>query len=114
MNGINFWPDGVSVYSTFGGTSTYTLRAIKHGGKLLSLIVDLDEDMKEKLQEKNVTGARVFLRADQGDLQSIADLMAAGKIKTHVSRVFTLAQMPQAHALIQTKNAVGKIIVAVN
>jgi len=91
-----------------------SLRAIKPGGKLLSLIVDLDEEMQKKLQEKNVTGARVFLRADQDDLQSIAGLMAAGKLKTHVSRVFTLAQMPQAHALIQTKNAVGKIIAAVN
>ena len=91
-----------------------SLRAIKPGGKLLSLIVDLDKDMQRKLQEKNVTGARVFLRADQDDLQSIAGLMAAGKLKTHVSRVFTLEQMPQAHALIQTKNAVGKIIVNVD
>ena len=91
-----------------------SLRAIKPGGKLLSLIVDLDKDMQRKLQEKNVTGARVFLRADQDDLQSIAGLMAAGKLKTHVSRVFSLEQMPQAHALIQTKNAVGKIIVNVD
>ena len=91
-----------------------SLRAIKPGGKLLSLIVDLDKDMQGKLQEKNVTGARVFLRADQDDLQSIAGLMAAGKLKTHVSRVFTLEQMPQAHALIQTKNAVGKIIINVD
>ena len=91
-----------------------SLRAIKPGGRLLSLIVDLDEGMQRKLREKNVTGARVFLRADQDDLESIAGLMAAGKLKTHVSRVFTLEQMPQAHALIQTKNAVGKIIVTVN
>ena len=91
-----------------------SLRAIKPGGKLLSLIVDFDNDMQRKLQEKNVTGARVFLRADQDDLQSIACLMAAGKLKTHVSRVFTLEQMPLAHALIQTKNAVGKIIATVN
>src|ERR1700754_17330 len=91
-----------------------SLQAIKPGGKLLSLIVDFDNDMQRKLQEKNVTGARVFLRADQDDLQSIACLMAAGKLKTHVSRVFTLEQMPLAHALIQTKNAVGKIIATVN
>jgi NADPH:quinone reductase-like Zn-dependent oxidoreductase len=91
-----------------------SLRAIKPGGKLLSLIVDLDKDMQKKLQEKNVTGTRVFLRADQDDLQSITGLLAAGKLKTHVSRVFTLEQMPQAHTLIQTKNAVGKIIVTLN
>jgi NADPH:quinone reductase-like Zn-dependent oxidoreductase len=91
-----------------------SLRAIKPGGKLLSLIVDLDDDMQKKLQEKNVTGTRVFLRADPDDLQSIAGLMAAGSLKTHVSRVFTLEQMAQAHALIQTKKAVGKIIVTAN
>ena len=91
-----------------------SLRAIKPGGKLLSLIVDLDEEMQRKLQEKGVTGARVFLHADQDDLQSIAGLMAAGKLRTHVSRVFSLEQMPEAHTLIQTKNAVGKIVVAIN
>ena len=103
-----------AVWSDDGRHVERSLRAIKPGGKLLSLIVDLDEDMQRKLQEKNVTGARVFLRADQDDLQSIAGLMAAGKLKTHVSKLFTLAQMPQAHALIQTKNAVGKIIATVN
>ena len=91
-----------------------SLRAIKPGGKLLSLIVDLDKEMQRRLEEKNVTGARVFLHADQDDLQSIAALMSAGELKTHVSRVFTLEQMPEAHTLIQTKNAVGKIVAAVN
>ena len=90
-----------------------SLKAIKPGGKLLSLIVDLGEEMQQALKEKNVTGLRIYLTQDLAALQSIADLLEAGVIKTHVSKVFPLEQMSAAHRLIQTKKAVGKIIVTV-
>ncbi|TCC93627.1 NADP-dependent oxidoreductase [Pedobacter frigiditerrae] len=90
-----------------------SLKAIKSGGKLLSLIVDLDEDMQQKLKAKEVAGMRVYVQANRDDLQTIADLLERGAIKTYVSATFPLEQTTKAHGLIQTKNAVGKIIVTV-
>jgi len=40
------------------------------------------------------------------DMESIADLLADGKIRTHISHLFPLAEMAKAHKIIQTKNAV--------
>lgn len=90
-----------------------SLKAIKPGGKLLSIIVDLDEDMQQKLNAKGVAGMRVLVQANPDDQQTIADLLESGAIKTHVSATFPLEQTAKAHELIQTKNAVGKVIVTI-
>jgi NADPH:quinone reductase-like Zn-dependent oxidoreductase len=88
-----------------------SLKAIKPGGTLLSLIVDFDDKISEKLKAKNVTGYRVFVHKSEEDLAAIAKLLATGEVKTHVSQTFPLEEMAKAHSLIETKNAVGKIIV---
>lgn len=93
-----------------------SLRSLKPGGTLLSLIVYPDKDFIEKAkQDKNVDVFRVNVRHPEEnylrDMQAIAGLLQAGVLKTHISRVFPLKDMAKAHALIQTKNTVGKIIV---
>jgi len=90
-----------------------SLRAIKPGGTLLSLIVDFDDEILERLKSKNVTGYRVLVHKSEHDLAAITELLATGDIKTHVSQKFPLKEMAKAHSLIETKNAVGKIIVTV-
>jgi NADPH:quinone reductase-like Zn-dependent oxidoreductase len=90
-----------------------SLKAIKSGGTLLSLIVDFDDEILEQLKLKDVNGYRVFVHKSEEDLAAIAALLATGDLKTHVSQTFPLEEMAKAHALIQTKNAVGKIIVTV-
>ncbi len=90
-----------------------SLRAIKPGGTLLSLIVDFDHEISEQLKSKNVTGYRVLVHKSEEDLAAIAELLAKGIVKTHVSQTFPLEEMAKAHSLIETKNAVGKIIVTV-
>jgi NADPH:quinone reductase-like Zn-dependent oxidoreductase len=90
-----------------------SLKAIKPGGTLLSLIVDFDDEILEHLKSKNVTGYRVLVHESEEDLAAIAKLLASGDLKTHVSQTFPLEEMAKAHSLIQTKNAVGKIIVTV-
>ena len=87
--------------------------ALKPGGRLMSLIVDLDEPFQQLLAEKHLTGQRVAVHPDAADLTRIADLLATGAVKTHIAQTFPLAEMPQAHRLIETKNTVGKVIVTV-
>jgi NADPH:quinone reductase-like Zn-dependent oxidoreductase len=90
-----------------------SLKAIKPGGTLLSLIVNFDDEILEQLKSKNVNGYRVLVHKSEEDLAAIAALLATGDLKTHVSQTFPLEEMAKAHSLIQTKNAVGKIIVMV-
>ena len=79
----------------------------------MSLIVPFDNDFLEKLKAKNVKGYRVAVHANEKDLSAIAALLATGKIKTHVSKVFQFREMAKAHEHIQSKNAIGKIVVLV-
>ncbi|MVM33858.1 zinc-binding dehydrogenase [Spirosoma sp. HMF4905] len=93
-----------------------SLKALKPGGTLLSLIVYPDPEFIERAKaEKDVTVLRVNVRHPEEsylrDMQAIAALLASGAIKTHISSIFPLEEMAKAHALIQTKNTVGKIIV---
>lgn len=93
-----------------------SLKSLRRGGTLLSLIVYPDSEFIERAKkEKDVTVLRVNVRHPEEhylrDMQSIADLLETGIVKTHISDIYPLEEMHKAHAQIQTKNTVGKIIV---
>jgi NADPH:quinone reductase-like Zn-dependent oxidoreductase len=93
-----------------------SLKALKPGGTLLSLIVYPDQKFVEKAkEEKGVDVFRVNVRHSEenylDDMQAIANLLASGDVKTHISHLFSLEEIQKAHTIIQSKNAVGKIIV---
>ncbi|KRB58083.1 NADP-dependent oxidoreductase [Flavobacterium sp. Root186] len=93
-----------------------SLKALKPGGKLLSLIVYPDAEFIEKAKkDKNIDVIRVNVRYPEEnyfeDMQAIAKLLELGIVKTHISQIFSLEDMHKAHAAIQSKNTVGKIIV---
>ncbi|RIV18623.1 NADP-dependent oxidoreductase [Fibrisoma montanum] len=92
-----------------------SLKALKPGGTLLSLIVYPEPEFIERaLREKNVNVLRVNVTPNENyeeNMAYVARLLASGEVKTHISHVFPFEEMYKAHALIQTKNTVGKIIV---
>lgn len=93
-----------------------SLKSLRPGGTLLSLVIYPDQAFIERAKsEKDVDVLRVNVRHPEEhylrDMQAIADLLALGAIKTHISHLFPLEEMHQAHAMMQTKNTVGKIIV---
>ena len=91
-----------------------SLKTIKKGGILSSIVVYPDQQFIDKAKaEKNITVQRVNVTPNDSylkDIENIAELLSAGEIKTHISHLFPLAEMAKAHEIIQTKNAVGKII----
>ncbi|MDT3402359.1 NADP-dependent oxidoreductase [Mucilaginibacter terrae] len=92
-----------------------SLRSLKPGGTLLSLVIYPDPVFVEQARaEKEVAVLRVNVSPNptyEQDLESIGRLLSSGEVRTHISHTFPLEDMPKAHAIIQTKNAVGKIIV---
>jgi len=91
-----------------------SLKTLKEGGILSSIVVYPDQLFIDKAKaEKNVTVQRVNVTPNDTylkDIKAIAQLLSDGEIKTHISHVLPLAEMAKAHEIIQTKNAVGKII----
>ncbi|MBN8877679.1 MAG: NADP-dependent oxidoreductase [Sphingobacteriales bacterium] len=92
-----------------------SLKALKPGGRLLSLVIYPTKEFIEQAKaEKDVALLRVNVSPSpsyEKDLEYIARLLSSGEVKTHISHTFPLEDMHKAHAIIQTKNAVGKIIV---
>jgi NADPH:quinone reductase-like Zn-dependent oxidoreductase len=91
-----------------------SLKTLKEGGILSSIVVYPDQPFIDKAKaEKNITVQRVNVTPNDTylkDIEAIAQLLSDGEIKTHISHLFPLSDMAKAHEIIQTKNAVGKII----
>lgn len=91
-----------------------SLKTLKKGGILSSIVVYPDQQFIDKAKsESNITVKRVNVTPNPdylSDMENIARLLADGKIKTHISELLPLSDMAKAHEIIQTKNAVGKIV----
>uniref|UniRef100_F4C2P8 NADPH:quinone reductase n=1 Tax=Sphingobacterium sp. (strain 21) TaxID=743722 RepID=F4C2P8_SPHS2 len=89
-----------------------TLRIVKKGGHLLSLWSKIDGTQWEK--QAKVGGIHAFYNAVMSsgkDLSEIAVLLKMRKLIPHVSKKFTLEQMPLAHLEMEKNHTTGKIIV---
>lgn len=107
------WVEG-DVNSTEDTHLARSLKTLKPGGILSSIVVYPDQEFIDKAKaEKNITVQRVNVTPNEAylkDIETISQLLSTGEIKTHISYLFPLADMARAHEIIQTKNAVGKII----
>ncbi|SEL83212.1 NADP-dependent oxidoreductase [Parapedobacter koreensis] len=94
-----------------------SLIAIKPGGTLLSLMVfPSPEFITAAKEQQNITVVRANLSDTpdkQGDIEAINALLSSGKIKSHVSGVFSMDEISKAHHQIETHSTVGKIVVTV-
>jgi NADPH:quinone reductase-like Zn-dependent oxidoreductase len=110
--------DAVWIESETGSTENThlgrSIKTLKNGGKLSSIVVYPDQEFTDKAkEERNVIVKRVNVTPNANypeDLGNIARFLSSGEIKTHVSQVLPLAEMAKAHDMIQSKNTVGKII----
>lgn len=93
-----------------------SLNALKPGGTLLSLMVfPSAEFIAEAKKEKGITVVRANLSDTpdkQGDIKAIDYLLSSGKIKSHVSKIFSMDKIAEAHNQIETHSTLGKIVVA--
>ena len=90
-----------------------SLKVVKNGGAILSLLRMIGEDALEKAMLKNVNIHYILVNSNGDDMKAIADLLAKGIIKSHVSKVFPFDQMAQAHLEIETGRTVGKIVLKI-
>jgi len=87
---------------------------IKTHGQLLAITGDpISQQDLDEANERQVNLRPEFVNSSTADLQAIADLLAGGQLKTHVSRTFPLDQMAEAHKLLESGRAIGKIIIAI-
>ena len=99
------------VFDTVGGeTREHSLRVIKPGGMLVSILLGRSS-LEQAVADFNVQGMLVQPNAVQ--LAQIAQLIDAGKVHITVDTVLPLANARKAHELSETHRTRGKIVLRV-
>ena len=100
------------VIDAFAKDSLYqSLKVVKNGGKIISLLPMISEDVLQKAKEKNVEVHYALVKSNGTDMEAIATLLEKGILKSHVSKSFSFDKMGDAHIEMETGKTVGKMVV---
>jgi NADPH:quinone reductase-like Zn-dependent oxidoreductase len=95
-----------------GGYSSRSLKVLKDGGVLVSILPVDDAAMKEADARGIPTGFTI-VEPDRLALTAIVDLIEHGKLRVEIDSVFPLQDAAEAHRRGETNRTVGKIVLRV-
>lgn len=90
-----------------------SLNAVKKGGTVIVLPSMYKDLIVEKAKAKDVKGYFFIVQSNGDDMKKLAELLAKGIIRSHVSKTFPFEKMGEAHLQIETGRTVGKIVITV-
>ncbi|KOG41777.1 NADPH:quinone reductase [Streptomyces resistomycificus] len=103
------------VLDTLGGeTSLKSLRVLRPGGLVVSILPVGSDELHEEAERLGVRALRMLVDADRAGMRAIADLVEQGRLRATVARTFPLADAAQAHALGDTGRTTGKLVLLVD
>ncbi|MFE2191011.1 NADP-dependent oxidoreductase [Streptomyces olivaceus] len=103
------------VLDTIGGdTSLRSLRVLRPGGVVVSILPVGSGEFFEEAGRLGVRAVRMLVDADRADMREIARLVEAGKLEPTIAKTFPLAEAAAAHALGETGRTTGKIVLVVD
>ncbi|MFJ3289507.1 NADP-dependent oxidoreductase [Streptomyces sp. NPDC086669] len=103
------------VLDTLGGeTAVRSLRVLRPGGTVVSIIPVGSDEFPEEAARLGVRAVRMLVDADRADLRSLVDLIEQGKLRATVERTFPLSDAAEAHALGDQGRTTGKLVLTVD
>ncbi|MEJ1201220.1 MULTISPECIES: NADP-dependent oxidoreductase [unclassified Streptomyces] len=103
------------VLDTIGGeTSLRSLRVLRPGGVVVSILPVGSDEFYEEAERLGVRAVRMLVDADRADMRQIAALVESGKLRATIARTFPLAEAAEAHALGETGRTTGKLVLVVD
>lgn len=105
-------PDGVDlVFDCVGGdTLQASADIIKPDGRVVSIT---DPSGVDQLAGRGIDAGFVFVEPIRAELESIAEMIDAGKLHTYLSASLGLDEAAKAHELSETGHTRGKIVLSV-
>jgi NADPH:quinone reductase-like Zn-dependent oxidoreductase len=94
--------------------SLRSLKCLKDGGKLISILGGAKEAVQQEARKRNIEAKNYLVHSSGEDMSKIADLLSQGKLTAHVSHVFDFEDMAKAHAQVETRKTRGKVVVHVS
>ena len=99
------------VLDTIGGEYIErSLKTIKKGGTIISIVSGLNEQVKEKAEALGMQGFSTRVKPDGTNMQEIADLLERKIVVSHLQKIFPFDQMADAHLQIESGRTVGKVV----
>ncbi|MEU3337830.1 NADP-dependent oxidoreductase [Streptomyces sp. NPDC006668] len=103
------------VLDTIGGdTSTRSLRVLRPGGIVVSILPVGSSDFYDEAERLGVRALRMLLDASHSGMAAIAALVEAGKLSATIAGTFPLADAAEAHRLGDTGRTTGKLVLTVD
>ena len=100
------------VFDSVGGENIdRSLKVIKKGGSIISIPSGLNDAVIEKAKALVINGYQFMVTSNGTDMEALAGQLEPGKLKSHVSKVFSFDEMAEAHLHIESGRTVGKIVV---
>lgn len=104
------------VFDTIGGdTLSRSADALAQLGRVVSIVDIAQPQNLVQAWGKNASYHFVFTRQNRGKLDELTALVERGQLRPHVGAVYSLADIPLAHARLESANngLLGKIAIAV-
>jgi len=99
------------VLDTIGGDySDRSFKVLKQGGTLICIPSGSSEGLEEKAAALGLNGSFFRVQSNGEHMKEIADMLESGKLKAHISSIFTFDQAREAHLRIETGKTKGKIV----
>ncbi len=100
-----------AVLDTIGGqTSLDSLRTLRPGGIVVSILPVGSGDFFREAEELGVRAVRMLVDSSRHDLVSITELVEQGELRATIAEVFPLEQAAEAHRRGQTGRTAGKMV----
>ncbi|WP_316741751.1 NADP-dependent oxidoreductase [Streptomyces sp. MK7] len=103
------------VLDTIGGeTALRSLRVLRPGGVVVSIIPMGSDDFYEEAERLGVRAVRMLVDADHHGMRMIAGLVEEGKLSATIAGTFPLAEAAKAHELGERGRTTGKLVLVVD
>ncbi|MBC2868443.1 NADP-dependent oxidoreductase [Streptomyces mexicanus] len=99
------------VLDTLGGdTSVRSLRVLRPGGVVVSIVPVGSGEFFEEADRLGVRAVRMLVDADHYGMRAVAELVEAGQLRATIAGTFPLAEAAKAHELGETGHTTGKLV----
>ncbi|MCF0083262.1 NADP-dependent oxidoreductase [Streptomyces lomondensis] len=99
------------VLDTIGGeTALRSLRVLRPGGVVVSILPVGSDDFYEEAERLGVRAVRMLVDADRSGMETIAKLAGTGKLRATIAGTFPLSAAAEAHAQGETGRTTGKLV----
>ncbi|POX47135.1 NADPH:quinone reductase [Streptomyces sp. Ru71] len=103
------------VLDTLGGeTSVRSLRVLRPGGIVVSILPVGSDDFHQEAERLGVRAVRMLVDASHSGMRKIAELAEAGKLRAEIAATFPLAEAAEAHRLGDTGRTTGKLVLVMD